>query len=101
LLQKFCADDIYNTGETDLFYRAMPDGFRATKTQHCLVERKQRIVQLCCAVPTSQELINGNCWLLGEGLSLCALKGLVWTVYQFCTMLIKKRGWHLKLLRNG
>jgi hypothetical protein len=26
LLQKFCADDIYNADETGLFYHATPDG---------------------------------------------------------------------------
>jgi hypothetical protein len=43
----------------------------------------------CVVLFRHQELINGSCWLLGKGLSLGAL---VWTVYQFCTML-KKNVW--------
>jgi hypothetical protein len=46
---------------------------------------------MCCAV---QELRNKSCWLLGKEVSICALRGLVRTVYQFCTFLTKVCGWH-------
>jgi hypothetical protein len=65
-----------------------------------LVQRKQGMVCNHFALQSSQEMTNGSCWLLGKGLSLSALRGLVWTVYQFCTMLTKMHEWHLKFLTH-
>jgi hypothetical protein len=43
--------------------------------------------------------MNRSCWLLGKGLSLGALRGVVWTVYQFWTVVTKLRGWYLKFIK--
>jgi hypothetical protein len=92
LLQKFCADDIYNADETSLFYHAMLDGSLSYKHATLSGSKKAMDCVLCYAVQTCQELINGSCWLLGKGLSLGVLRGLVWTVYQFCIMPTKMCG---------
>jgi hypothetical protein len=64
LLQKFCADDIYNADETGLFYNARQTVPSATNTQLYLVQRSNESYN--CIVL----LINGSCCLLGKGLSL-------------------------------
>ena len=38
-------------------------------------------------------MINGNFWLLGKTRSLATLRGLEWTVYQFCTT--NKNAWKI------
>jgi hypothetical protein len=70
----------------------MPDGSLSHKhnpTQLKKINGSCNCVVL--TVQTYQELINRSCWLLEKGLSLGALRGLVWTVYQFCTMPTKIR----------
>jgi hypothetical protein len=95
LLQKFCADNIYSAYETSLLHRATSVGSLSYKhTNKCVWFKESNVSCNCCAVQTYQELVNGSCWLLGKGLSLDALRKLVWTVDQFSTtMYANKNAW--------
>jgi hypothetical protein len=100
LLQKFCTDDIHNANETGLFYHAIADGSLSYKHRTLSGSKKATVsvTVLCCSnmSGTDEEklLVTGT-----RGLN--ALKGLVWTVYQFYTMLTKMHGRNLKFLKNG
>jgi hypothetical protein len=62
-------------------------------------EKAMDCVTVFCG--SRQDLKNRSYWLLGTGLSLGALRGLVWTVYHFSTRLTKIHGLHLKFVRNS
>jgi hypothetical protein len=51
LLQKFCADGIYNAGETGLFYLSTPDGSQSYKDATLSGSKKamDRVTGLCCS----------------------------------------------------
>ncbi|XP_067126959.1 tigger transposable element-derived protein 6-like [Centruroides vittatus] len=51
LLQKFCADDIYNADETSLFYCATPDSFLSCKRAALFGSKKvmDHVTVLCCS----------------------------------------------------
>jgi hypothetical protein len=90
LLQKFWADDIYKAEETDMFYGARADGALSYKYTTLYASKKAiyRVNVLCC----SKMPAKGSCWLLRKPISFDALKGLEWTIYQFCTTITRMRG---------
>jgi hypothetical protein len=67
-----------------------PDSSISYKHATLSASKKAMDPVMCCAARTCQEQINGSCLLLGKGLSLGALRRLVWIVYQFCTVYKKK-----------
>jgi hypothetical protein len=52
----------------------------AARTQHCMVQRQQRIASMCYTAQMCQEQINGSCLLLGYLLCLNVFRGFQWTV---------------------
>lgn len=67
LLQKFCADDIYNAVETGLLYRATPDG--SLRYRHEVLQASEkamdRVTILCCCNMSGTDkrklLVIGKC----------------------------------------
>jgi hypothetical protein len=92
LQQKFCADDIYSANETGLFYCAMPDGPQSYK--HATLSDSEKavdsVIVLCCSYMSGTE--KRKLLVIGKRAKPWSFKGLVWTVYQFCTILTKMHG---------
>jgi hypothetical protein len=91
LLQKFCADDMYNADETGLFYHATPAGSLSYK--HATLSGSEKamdcVTVLCCSNLSGTD--KRKLLVIGKRAKPRYFKGLVWAVYQFCTML--KTAW--------
>jgi hypothetical protein len=100
LFQKLCAD-IYIADETGLLYHATMDGSRSYKHATLSGSKKATdfVTVLCCSNMSGTD--KWKLLVIGKRLSVGALWGFIWVVYQFYSMLTKVCGWHLKFLRNG
>ena len=84
--QKFFADNICSADETGLFHHATLVSYKHA-TLYGSKKAMDHVNMLCCS--NMSQIDTRKLWLLGKMLSLDALRGIEWTVYQFCTMLTR------------